>query len=88
MKELKNFSAKECNNDFTDDELLEGVVGKYKNKSEEELINELNKAVKNAKDDGSFDEESLENFAQLVSPHLSDAQREKLCNLIAVIKQP
>lgn len=86
MKELKNFSAKECNNDFNDNEFLEGIVGKYKDKSEDELMTELGKAVKNAKEDGSFNEESLENFAELVSPHLSDEQREKLCNLIAVIK--
>ncbi len=86
MKQLKNFSAKDCNNDFTDNELLEGVVGKYKDKSEDELMAELSKAVENAKKDGSFDEESLENFAELVSPHLSEEQREKLCNLIAVIK--
>ncbi len=86
MKQLKNFSANDCNNDFTDNELLEGVVGKYKDKSEDELMAELDKAVKSAKKDGSFNEESLENFAELVAPPLSEVQREKLCNLIAVIK--
>ncbi len=86
MKELKNFSAQCSKNDMTDSELLDSVVGKYKNKNEEELVEELDRAVKKAKEDGSYNEESLEEFYELVSPHLDDAQRKRLQSLITLIR--
>ncbi len=84
MKELKNFSAE--NGDITDRDVVEQAVNKYKDKDELELVSELEKAVARAKADGSFDREAIDNFARLVSPYLSDEQREKLDNLIAVIE--
>ena len=86
MKQLKNFSREETTNDINDEDLLNGVVGKYKDKDEDELVAELMKAARRAKEDGSFSEESLEEFVQLVSPHLSEEQKAKLNNLISVIK--
>ncbi len=85
MKELKNFNA-ECDNDITDNELLDDVLGKYKNKTEKELMEELNRAVSRAKEDGSFNEQSLKDFVELVSPHLSEEQLEKLNGLISAIE--
>ena len=84
MKELKNFSAE--NGDITDRDVVEQAVNKYKDKDELELVSELEKAVARAKADGSFDREAIDNFARLVSPYLSDEQREKLDNLFAVIE--
>ena len=85
MKQLKNFSY-EQKNDIKDEELLDGVIGKYKDKDEDELVGELIKAARKAKEDGSFSEQSLEEFFTLVSPHLSEEQKNKLSNLISVIK--
>ena len=85
MKQLKNFSY-EQKNDIKDEELLDGVIGKYKDKDEDELVGELIKAARQAKEDGSFSEQSLEEFVNLVSPHLSEEQKAKLSNLISVIK--
>lgn len=84
MKELKNFSAE--NGDISDRDVVKQAVNKYKDKDEPELVSELEKAVARAKADGSFDREAIDNFARLVSPYLSDEQREKLDNLIAVIE--
>lgn len=85
MKQLSDLGF-EGQNDITDGELLDDVVGKYRDKNEEELMSELKKAVKAAKEDGTFNEQSIENFADLVSPYLSDEQKEKLSGLISVIK--
>ena len=85
MKQLKNFSC-EQKKDIKDEELLDGVIGKYMDKDEDELVGELMKAARRAKEDGSFSEQSLEEFVNLVSPHLSEEQKAKLSNLISVIK--
>lgn len=86
MKQLRNFDVSdEARNDVSDDELLDGVMGKYRGKSEDELVSELYKAVALAKEDGSFDKNSLIEFYGLVSPHLSEQSCEKLHRLIELI---
>lgn len=84
MKQLKNF---ECNdyNDVSDREVVDGIMGKYKDMNEDQLVDELMKAVQSAKEDGSFSEELIKNFYELVSPNLSSAQREKLYSLINLL---
>ena len=84
MKQLKDFKPEQTQTQ--DSEVLDQAMGKYKDMNEEQLIAELMNAVKAAKADGSFDEEALQNFFDLVSPVLGDDQREKLHNLISVIK--
>ncbi|MBE5731153.1 MAG: hypothetical protein E7350_04315 [Clostridiales bacterium] len=87
MVSLKKFSAeKKEQKGQADSEMMDQVMDKYRNKSEEELIESLMEAARNAKKDGSFDEQSLSSFVSLVSPHLSDSQKDKLSNLISVIK--
>ena len=60
-------------------------MGKYNWMHENQLIDELMKKVKEQKQNGTFDVESIENFVKNVSPHLSNEQRQKLKNLITVI---
>ncbi|MBR2970375.1 MAG: hypothetical protein IKC48_01085 [Clostridia bacterium] len=87
MVSLKNYSAcKKEQNQQTNGQAIDEVMGKYKDKSEQELLDSLMEAARNAKKDGSFDEQSLEKFVSLVSPHLSDSQKAKLENLISVIR--
>lgn len=90
MKQLKNFSGESSynatNSDVKDEELVDGVLDRFKGKSEDELTLELIKASRAAKEDGSYNEESLSSFVELVSPYLNDEQREKLYSLINVIK--
>lgn len=87
MVSLKSFSYdKKEQKPQSDGKMLDEMMDKYRDKSEEELIDSLMEAARKAKRDGSFDEQSLENFVSLVSPHLSDGQKSKLENLISVIK--
>ena len=70
MKDLKSFknTSKESEN----------IVDKYKDLSEEELLDLLIKQVKTAKENGELDSEQTKNFVRLISPKLTDEQRQKL----------
>lgn len=70
MKDLKSFknTSKESEN----------IVDKYKDLSEEELLDLLIKQVKTAKENGELDPEQTKNFVRLISPKLTDEQRQKL----------
>lgn len=83
--QLKNFKCS-SRQDFSDNEVVEEAIGKYKDKTEDELLAELVNVAKKAKENGTFDQNSIENFLQIVSPQLSEAQKEKMESLISVIK--
>lgn len=86
MKELKNFSQY-ADNDISDAELIGDVVGRYKGMSENELLGELMKSVADGRADGSFSDEKLDDFVALISPELSESQRNKLNEIVSEIKK-
>lgn len=61
-------------------------INKYQNKSEAELMQELFKNVQAGKRDGSFNQKSLDDFYNNVKDSLTPAQREKMKQLIKMIK--
>lgn len=61
---------------------IEEVYEKYKNKSQDELIEELFKNVNEQKQNGTFNYEGLKNTIQKVSPFLTREQNLKLKELL------
>lgn len=63
----------------------EGSARKYAGLDEDELADELIRAVKEAKRNGTFDAARMQAFVQMVSPRLSPEKSEKLQSIIRVI---
>lgn len=79
MKELKGYNCENVR--MMQREALE----KYKDMNEDALVDALLDNVRRSKADGSYDAASLRQFAEMMSPHLSQAKRERLENLIRLI---
>ncbi len=65
---------------------MQDTISKYENKSENELMGDLEQAIKKGKKDGSFSDEMLESFVKNVSPMMDAAQKKKLENITKMIK--
>jgi len=89
MKDLRNFKkqSKEQEINESDKDIVKDYIGKYDGFSEDQLIVELVKSVKRAKDEGSYSADQMTSFIELVSPQLSDEQRKKLNNLVMLIEE-
>ena len=67
-------------------ETAEQIFNKYKNKNQEDLMNELFKNVDKQKQNGNFDYKSLVCMAEKMSPFLSPEQKQNLEILLNKIK--
>ena len=79
MKQLKGY------NGSTVRVLEKEALDKYKNMNEDALVDALLDNVRKSKSDGTFDPAALKEFADMMSPHLTPAKRERLENLIRLI---
>ena len=62
--QLKNFKCS-SKQEISDNEIVGEVIGKYKDMTEDELLAELVKVAKSSKENGTFDENAIENFLQI-----------------------
>lgn len=90
-KEEVHEVAKKLNVDATqieDDNIasMEETVAQYENKSEDELMGDLERVITQGRNDGSFTDDMLDGFIQNVAPMLDDAQRQKLQSIAQMIK--
>lgn len=87
MRSIKDFGREEVKNDNQSlrDE-VQSVASKYIGKSEEELLKALRGNVAAAKRNGTFSVEQLDSFVSLVSSGLDDATRQRLNELVEMIK--
>lgn len=65
---------------------MQDTISKYENKSENELMGDLEQAVKSGIKEGTFSNEMLEAFVKNVSPMMDAAQRKKLDSITKMIK--
>ena len=66
---------------------VEELINKFQNLSEPELITELFKLINQKKQNGTFNPQEIDNIAKIISPLLTDEQRDKMNNLLYLIKQ-
>lgn len=65
---------------------VEETIAQYENKSEDELMGDLERMISEGKKDGSFSEEMLEAFVKNVAPMMDDAQRKRLDSIAKMIR--
>lgn len=73
------FSQNQTNN-------IKDKIESYKNKSQEDLMNELYSSVNAQKNNGTFDMAKLENMVDTLSPYLSEGQKENIKGLLNKIR--
>lgn len=71
----------EQNNQANIDKLIE----EYQGKSDDELTTELINAIAQQKEDGTFNDAELTMMIELISPLLSNEQKEKLNHILSLI---
>ena len=74
-KTQKNFS-----------ENIENLYDKYKNLTQEELMQELAKNVAKQKQNGTFDFDNISQSINAILPYLSEEQKQNIMSLLSVIK--
>lgn len=79
MRELKGYNADKMR------VMDKAAFDKYKNMNEDALVDALLDNVRKSKADGTYNIAKLKSFAEMMSPHLSKAKRERLDNLIRLI---
>ncbi len=65
---------------------IEDTIAQYENKSEGELMGDLERMISQGRKDGSFTDDMLDGFIQNVAPMLDAEQRKKLEGLAQMIK--
>lgn len=65
---------------------VEELINKFQNLSEPELIAELFNVINEKKRNGTFNPQEIGNIANIISPLLSEEQREKMRNLLLLIQ--
>ncbi len=67
---------------------IEETISEYENKSEGELMSDLEKMIYEGRKNGTFSDDMLDSFIKNVSPMMDSAQRKKLENIARNIKKP
>lgn len=81
MRSIKNMSEGDVGAKSDGD-----IMSKYEGMNETELMSALMRNVAEAKSDGSFSESQLDEFVSFVSSSLDEASRERLAELVKMIK--
>ncbi len=74
--------------DVNENELhgMEETIAHYENKSEGELMGDLEKMIRDGRRNGSFSDDMLDAFIKNVTPMMDGAQRKKLDGIARKIK--
>jgi hypothetical protein len=75
------------NNQINGVEDAQDMMKKYEDKSQDELMGDLKSMLDSGRQDGSFSEEMLNQFYQTAAPMMQGEQKEKLDNLVDMIKK-
>jgi hypothetical protein len=86
MAKKANINADLDRVDNGDIQSMQDAISRYENKSEGELMGELEKMVSNGRKEGTFSDEMLESFMKNVAPMMDASQRKKLQSLAKMIK--
>jgi hypothetical protein len=86
MAKKANIRADIDNVDSQDIQSMQDTISKYENKSEGELMGDLEKVIEDGRKDGTFSNEMLDAFVKNVAPMMDASQRKKLDNITKMIK--
>jgi hypothetical protein len=90
MKQLKNFVCGDFSGNASEalqqsPELM-GAMQKYAGLDENGLMNALLNQIRAAAQNGTYNAAQMQNYVAMLSPHLTDAQREKLRNVMTIVE--
>ncbi|MCH5158429.1 MAG: hypothetical protein J1F33_04425 [Clostridiales bacterium] len=85
MRQLKNFSANDGNNDNDGTDPVIPSADKYEGLSREQLLEALKRAVVSAKNNDSYSAEQIEDFCNFVTPMLDEEGKKRLSEVLSVI---
>lgn len=86
MKQLRNFNLnKSVPKQFADSDALKETMDRFSGMDENALIEQLLVQVHNSRANGSYDAKQMEQYVAMLSPHLSETQREKMSNIVKII---
>lgn len=86
MRQLRNFKNTAAKTGIDkDDPKLKEAMDKYGGMGEDELIDQLMKSVKTSRANGTYNPQQMSTYVQMLRPHISDVQYEKLKNIINII---
>jgi len=87
MKQLRNYKLDK--KDIPDEVMANPAFGeamaKYGGMGEDALIEQLLSQIRASKKAGTYNPAQTEGYVNMLSPHLSAAQREKLANIVRII---
>lgn len=70
----------------SDIQSMQDTISKYENKSEGELMGDLEHVISSGRKDGTFSDEMLDSFVKNVAPMMDATQRKKLDNIAKMLK--
>lgn len=86
MKQLRNFKKQNSiPKGLSDNPQMQDALNKYGNLDEDALINQLVMQVRESRENGTYDENQMRGYIEMLSPHISQSQKEKLTNIISII---
>ena len=65
---------------------MEKTIKEYEDKSEDELMGDLENMIRSGREDGSFSNEMLDGFMKNVAPMMNAAQRKRMEEIARMIK--
>lgn len=77
-------NSQKTQKDFSEN--VENLYDKYKNFTQDELLQELAKNVANQKQNGTFDFDSISKSINAILPYLSEEQRQNILSLLSTLK--
>lgn len=80
MRQLKNYKQAAVHTEVSD------AASKYSGMNESELKQELLKQVSESKSNGTFSAREIDDFVDFVSPELDERSRQRLNELVKMIK--
>ncbi len=80
MRQLKNYKQSAAPEQVSD------AASKYSGMNENELKQELFKQVSESKNNGTFSAREIDDFVSFVSPELDEKSRQRLNELVKMIK--
>ena len=85
MKQLKNFRCADGDFNPEQDPDFNAAMQKYGGMGEDELINQLLVSVRNSRANGTYDPSQMTGYVEMLKPHITDKQYEKLKNIVEII---
>ena len=73
--------------DDTQIQSVEDTIKKYENKSEGEMMGDLEKMIVQGRKDGTFNDEMLDAFIKNVTPMMDSTQRKKLDSIARTLRR-